>query len=1021
VSDGGRIRVGESEIDLGSGQLIRGGVVAFIQPKPLALLRELLRQPGRFVTKAELREAVWPDVTVTDAALTSALRDLRRCLGDDGTAPRFVETRRRRGVRLIQPAERVAPAAASSDEASLPCLIGRASLLRAFEGQLDLARAGRGQIAFLCGEPGVGKTSLSLALAARARARGFAVHAGQALEEMDAPPFRPWIQILRELLERREPAALDPALAGAPCEALGGLLGTGPPRHDPAAPGVGERFQLLEAAVLTLRAAARERPRLLILEDLHRADPASLQLLRMLAEEIGDASLFVLGSYRNLKGLPDDAFARALAELPSTVAQIAVPGLDREAVEALMVQTAGQEGSPELAAAIHERTGGNPLFVQEITRALLAEGRFAAPDAATWAARSAPEGVRQVIRRRLDSLTDDVRRVLECAAVAGRSFDRLLLERAWPEAERGDRDDALRAAVEAGLVVEVGGPTPGFAFVHDLFRQALYEGIPADQRAEMHARLGRALVGLGGLASNGWVDAVAHHFTEAASGGSSEEAALWGRKAAERAIDMTAYEDAASHAMRALRAAPLETNGASEPVPTRLRAELFALLGRARWLAGAPAEARQAFRDAIREAEATGAVEVFARAALGFVGPTDATPGVNQEGVALLERALAALTAGDGALRAELLARLATELYYGSDPERSQALAAESVAMAERLGDEGALAYALSAQVYTALRPEIPLEVRLGLADRVVTLTERNDAANTLALGLQERIFAQLELGDGLGVEKSLDAYERVVARLGQPFLRWLLGLFRGMRALLEGRVGDAERLAHETFGRGQALGTPNALGAFAAQLYGIRSEQGRLADLDAPLASLAREQPDLPVFRAASLTVAIACGHRDEARRALGRMLDFDLERLPRDQNWLPVLALLAQASVAVGDEDMVRCVESLCSPYAERIAITGHGAGALGAIGYHLGRLAARLGDLDGARVHFASAHALHERLHAPLWVAHTWAEHAHALRRCGGEPTEVRRLASAAAQAYERFELPHRLERMRALLER
>ena len=892
-----------------------------------------------------------------------------------------------------------------------PPLVGRTPLLRALEIQLKLARSGHGRLVLLSGEAGVGKTRLALELASRARSAGLEVHTGHALEEPGAPAYRPWIEILRSVLAGDDAEAIDSALAGAPAAALDTLLRSDAPPPSTEGPGEdGGGFLLLDAACRALVGAARRRPRLLVLEDLHQADPASLRLLRMLVGELGEAPLLVLGTHR------DEGRAPSLSDLPAAATRIAVPGLDPPEVGRLVRETAGDAAKRGLVEAITLRTGGNPLFVQEVTRALVASGGFWAADASEQAARCAPSGVRQVIGDRIAGLATEVREVLERASVIGRRFDSALVERAWPELDRDRLAAGLRAA-EAATLVAAQETSGDFAFVHDLFRQCLYESIPADRRAELHGRIGDALERRGSAGHDGRVEALAHHFGEAAASGKSDPAIRWSLLAARHAIEVAAYEDATSHALRALRTT---ATGPGEPEPSAVRAELLVLLGRARWLAGAPAEARQAHRSALAEAEATDSRETYARAALGFIGPTDATPGVNQEGVAFLERALARLPEADHPLRAEILARLGTELYYGPDPEEPQRLANASVEMAERLGDETLLAYALSARGYIALRPEVPIERRLRLADRVVALAERNGAEGVRAIGLQERLLAQLELAEGQGITKTVDAYGAIAQRLGQPFLHWMHGLYRGTQDLLAGRIERAEQRAHDSFARGQRLGTPNALGAFSAQLYGIRSEQGRLGELDAPLATLAREQPELPVFRVGAITVAAHTGRSEEARGGLTELVDVDLERLPRDQNWLPVMALMADACATLDEVRLARRLRAALEPHARQVVVAGHGAAVLGAVAHHLGRLTAVLGEVERASEWFVAAAALHARLHSPLWVAHSQREHAAALLRAGVEREQARTLAQRAHEAYEGFGIRHRQHQARALLE-
>jgi len=1016
-----RFRIGELELDVSSGTLLRDGREVHIQPKPLALLRLLLEYRDRIVPKHELIEAVWPDVAVSEAAFTSALRDLRRALGDEGAEPRFIETQRGRGFRLVHPVEVVEPAREPAPALPGPAFVGRADLLRVLERALDAARAGRGQLAFLVGEAGIGKTRTALELAARARAGGCAVHLGRCLEEEGAPPYRPWLQVLRALLAGRTPRELAPALDAAAAQSLSSLLGgaaRAPSRGDD---GSALRFALFDAAAQVLRAAAHAQPRLVVLDDLHRADTSSLLLLRHVAREIGDAQVLLLGTYR--PGEAGEPLVRLLDELHPAGTRIALPGLAREEVAALVRETAGQEPSPELARALHERTAGNPLFVEEIARALAAEGGLGAADAAARAARAAPEGVRQVILARVGHLPPAARSVLEAAAAIGREFDLRLLERVCAELDPPELRAAVQAAEDAGIVAATPERPGRLRFVHILLRDVLYEALPAGRRAGLHAAAAYGLEALDPFERDAQADALAHHFEQAIPAGEAARATHWARRAAERALDRAAYEEAGALAERALRAAALAPAAPSGgETPARLRGELLVLLGRARWLAGATAEARKAFRQAVEAARLAGAPDVRARAALGFTGRTDATPGVNRVAVGLLEEALAGLPEAELALRAELMARLGTELSYDADPRRGDELTQQAVALAERAGDDALLAYALSARHYVLVRPEVEPAARLAVVDRVVALAERSEARDVLALGLPQRACDLLELGEGLRLENCLHAYERVVEALRQPFFRWYLGLLRGMRALLAGEVTEAERLAHETLALGQRIGSPNAFGAFSAQLFAVRREQGRVAELDGPLRTMVREQPDLPAFRTGLAAIAGECGRREEARDAVRQLVEGDLHLFPRDRNWLPSLSLLVPGAAIAGEPALARRVYELLAPYPGRAIVVGQGAACDGAVDHHLGVLATALGDPDLADDHFVAARALHRQLRSPLWVAHTQREQARTLWKRGtpGDREQARRLQAEALAAYERLGLPHRAAQARGLTE-
>jgi DNA-binding winged helix-turn-helix (wHTH) protein len=442
----------------------------------------------------------------------------------------------------------------------------------------------------------------------------------------------------------------------------------------------------------------------------------------------------------------------------------------------------------------------------------------------------------------------------------------------------------------------------------------------------------------------------------------------------------TPWDTAAIHFERALQAleqvdasrgqAADKATGASHP---RERGELIVALARARWSAGATEVARAAFLEAVQVARRSGDAEILARAALGFVGRSDVTPGVNREAASLLEESLEALPAEDSALRAELLARLGTELYYDEDPSRSDPLTKEALEMAERVGDKPVTAYVCTARHFACQRPDIEPAERLPLADRAISMLDASSGSDVLAFALQERLLDLFELGDGDAFDATFESYERVVAELSQPFFSWLLSMFHGTRAMLRGEIEQAEQLAHTTLGLGKRLGTPNADGVFAGQLFSIRREQGPLAELALALDSVAQANQALPIFRAGRAAVA-AVASKEEAEAALEAVMSRDLEDLPRDQNWIATLGTLAPAAVVAQSEKRIRQLLTQLTPYAGRMIVVGQGAATHGAVSHHLGLLHAAVGENDVAAHYLGEAIALHRRARAPLWLEHS-----------------------------------------------
>ena len=435
------------------------------------------------------------------------------------------------------------------------------------------------------------------------------------------------------------------------------------------------------------------------------------------------------------------------------------------------------------------------------------------------------------------------------------------------------------------------------------------------------------------------------------------------------------WVEAATHFERALRALDLidqSRGGREAPGPGRQpreRAELIVALARAQWASGAPAEAREAFLDAARAARSSGDAELLARAALGFAGRTDATLGVNQESVELLNEALVALGTSDSLLRAEVLARLGTELYYDPDPDASKRNASDGLAMAERLGDDATTAYAATACHFTLQRPEIAPQERSAFCDRALELCGQDPPSDVLALALQEKLVDAFEAGDRSTFDGAFHRYEAVVETLGQPFFHWMLGLFRGNRALLAGDFRAAEKLAEETAALGLRIGSPNATAAFSGQLFALRQQQRRLPELEASLAKMV-ENGAPPIFRVGLVATQAAGASPERARSGIDEIFGDGLRDFPRDMNWLATLGALAPAVAAVGSQDRVRQMVELLQPFGGRMIVVGYGAATLGAVDHHLARLHQSLHDAPKARDHFDKARALHARMKTRLW---------------------------------------------------
>ena len=338
---------------------------------------------------------------------------------------------------------------------------------------------------------GSGRRARHSSSRARARAAGFAVHVGRCLEEEGAPPYRPWLQVLRALLAGRTPRELDPCLDAR--GRRGALVAARCPiaRAEPARQTGARCASRSSTPSRSCCGPPRARSRgWSLLDDLHRADGSSLLLLRHVAREVGDARVLILGTYRAGRGRRA-AGASARRAAPGRHAASRCPdSRARRSAELVREVVRPRSTRPSWRTRCTRAPDGNPLFVEEITRALAAEGELRRAGRRRARRARGARGRAQVIRARVARLPAPARDALEVAAVIGREFDLPVLERACPADRRaGAARAVLEGAVDAGIVAPVSARAGRYRFVHILLRDALYDAL-AVRAARRAARRG---------------------------------------------------------------------------------------------------------------------------------------------------------------------------------------------------------------------------------------------------------------------------------------------------------------------------------------------------------------------------------------------------------------------------------------------------------------------------------------------------------------------------------------------------
>jgi hypothetical protein len=674
-------------------------------------------------------------------------------------------------------------------------------------------------------------------------------------------------------------------------------------------------------------------------------------------------------------------------------------GLTSADLEDYVGTVTGSPPTDQAVARLHEITGGNPFFVGEIVRLLAADDTLESLDATIKDPfLRMPEEVRALIRRRVASLTREAAAVLRVAAVIGREFDLHLLQRT-SRLTPARLLAVLREAVAVGIVAELPSTPRRYSFAHELMRETLYDDLPPARRLELHHEVGCLLESVYADDLDPHLSEIARHLYLAAALGDAGPALEYLMLAGDRASALFAYEEAAVHYRHALELLALvpETSG-------ERRGVLLLSLADAQWRSGDGAEARTTFEEAIEAGRRLGNGELLAQAALGYVTALGgfllyARFEVGGTGVGLLEEALAALPPDDGSLRAHLLAHLALEMWSGNEPvEQRVAVSQEAIEMARRLGDSEALVTALHSRHWALTTPGMAQE-RLAHSEEMLRVAKETVNPEIEFLAHNARFHCFLELCDRRGMDAETQAMAELAERLQQPFYRWHTVSLRALRATLDGRFLDAERLAGEALELGRLRRSEYATYVFRyAQMLAIRWAQGRLHELWPEIEDHPDRFPWIPRWREA--LAAAECGDHQLARREIERHAVHDFADLPRDGLWILHVCALADACVLVGDEARALQLYELLLPHDDDNAVS-YTQQPFGPVALRLGKLAALLGRWQETERHFATALARCELLGARAIRTRVLLEHASALT-ARAEPADQGRLNAMLEEA-------------------
>ena len=601
-------------LDTSNECLWRGGVQLALPPKPFAVLRYLVENPGRLITHDELLDALWPETYVQPQVLRTYMLDLRKALGDDAAHPRFIQTLPKRGYCFVAPVADGAVMNRSASPATAPqatktgTLVGREDELSSLKAQLALLTSGQRQAVFVTGEAGIGKTALVDAFCALCQQAGSSPGAtvvrGQCVEGFGRKEeYYPLMEALGQLCASPDGERACRILARVAPVWLSALGRDPDPtaraaaRHTASERMAAERMpgELCEA----LEELAAEKPLILVFEDLHWADDSTLHLISALARRRAQSRLMVVATYRSqdvqkmsrehpLKRLKPDLLMRHLCT------EIALAPLPRTAVKELMSRELKQEELPPgLGTFVHQYSGGNPLFVIAILEHLIAQ-RFLVREEIDgvdqWQRRgpieemeaSVPAGLAQMIELEMERLGPEEQRLLEAGSLMSVAFPAWAVAAAL-ELDPGVAEEACDELAQRLYFLERAGHdelpdgirSSYYVFAHGLYREVMYQRQAATRRARRHIRIA---VRLGELFAGREANVAREMALHYEAGGDWQRAMSCLRLAAQHAQQRQAYGEAEQLLVHALRIADNMSESERAAAEREIQSELNELM-----------------------------------------------------------------------------------------------------------------------------------------------------------------------------------------------------------------------------------------------------------------------------------------------------------------------------------------------------------------------------------------------------------------------------------------------------------
>jgi len=880
-------------------------------------------------------------------------------------------------------------------------MVGRTHELGLLLDRWERVKAGEGQVVLISGEAGIGKSRLVQAFREkiaddsqfRLRYQGVPYYTSSALY----PIITRLERAARFRAEDSAEAKLDKLrrflriAEGTPDEHLpifGALLSL------PLSEGMSSealtpeqrKERTLVALVDQLLALARIRPVLFVYEDAHWMDPTTRELIDRIVTRIAAVPVLMLITHR-----PDwtqDWTARYDYASPMGLSR-----LSSGQIADMVTRVAAKTLDPELIKHIAVRTDGVPLFIEELTRSFL-ETSGDTPRLQ----HDIPDTLFGLLQARLDRLDPDVREIAQIGAVVGREFRLDLLERVVDQPQGLGR--AMAQLASSQLILPSGSAAQSsYVFRHALIQEAAYNSLLLRRRREYHRRIAEAIEAHAPDLSESSPELMAQHF---AASDLPAKAITYRRRAGQRALQRSSNLEAIEHLNEGLAALAALAEG-----PERLTQQLeFSLdLGNAQLKAGQLSDAMQTYVKAARLARLAKSSIHLARAAIGFEEAEFLFNAPEDNSVVLLEEALEAIDTAESPERCRVLAGLSRALTSIGSMQRAVETGREASAMARRIHDPRALYDILFHNYLSSFHVDV-----LGaqeVLEEILAVSERLGDVDLIGRANSLQLYNYVQLGDIGNFERVQERAAALGSGSENTTYSWYLACTRVLLAILRGDFPGAEKFAEQTLRLGQTIQSGTAAGVYGIQMFTIRREQGRLAEVAPIFKRFMDENPKEATWRPGLALIASDLGFLEPARRTFDDIAAGGFA-LPYDAKRSATLSYLAEVCARLEDADRARQLFELLLPYKQLTVAVGTAVVCYGSAARYLGLLAGVMGDWDAAAEHFEKALARNSVMQAWPWLAHTQADYAAMLKRRGGSANEDRAtgLLEAAWQTAEQY---------------